>query len=54
MKHILKRGPVRVYVVANRETYLVIAEESASERDYLQAVDDEEELNLYRELAGRN
>lgn len=52
MKNIIKSGPVRVWFIG--ESALIEAEESATDWDLLQAMDAEEELNLYRENAGRN
>lgn len=52
MKGILKSGPVAVFILG--EQYMVIATEEATDWDLLIAMDAEEELNLYRENAGRN
>lgn len=52
MKGILKSGPVAVFILG--EQYMVIAREEATDWDLLQAMDAEEELQLYRENAGRN
>ena len=52
MKGILKEGPVAVWFIG--EEVVVMAEESATDWDLLQAMDAEEELNLYREKAETN
>lgn len=53
MKGILKSGPVAVFIVGGDE-YMIVASPDASEWDLLQAMDAEEELNLYREGAQWN
>lgn len=53
MKGILKTGPVAVFIVGP-DDYMIVASEGATDWDLLQAVTAEEELQLYRELAGRN
>lgn len=52
MKNILKRGPVAVWIIG--EQCVVAATPEATDWDLLQAMNAEEELNLYRENAGRN
>ena len=52
MKNILKTGPVAVFILGDH--YMIIGDESASDWDLLQAVNAEEELQLYREKAGDN
>lgn len=52
MKNILKSGPVRVWILG--EDCLVEASAEATDWDLLQAMDAEEELNLYRERAETN
>jgi hypothetical protein len=52
VKNIIKTGPVRVWILG--EGTLIEASPDATDWDLLQAMDAEEELNLYRENAGRN
>ena len=52
VKNILKSGPVAVFIIG--EQYMVMASEEATDWDLMQAITAEEELQLYRENAGRN
>lgn len=52
MKNILKTGPVAVFILG--EQYMVLASETATDWDLIQAITAEEELQLYRERAETN
>lgn len=52
MKNILKSGPVAVWILG--EECLVMATPEATDWDLLQAMDAEEELQLFREQAPYN
>ncbi len=53
MKGILKTGPVAVFIVGG-DDYMIVASPEATDWDLLQAVNAEEELQLYREVARFN
>ena len=52
MKNIIKSGPVAVFILGDH--YMIIGDPEASDWDLLQAVNAEEELQLYREEAQWN
>ena len=52
MKGILKTGPVAVFILG--EEYMIVADETATDWDLIQAITAEEELQLYREGAQWN
>ena len=52
MKNILKTGPVAVFILGDH--YMIIGDPEVSDWDLLQAMDAEEELQLYRKKAETN
>ncbi len=53
MKGILKTGPVAVFIVGP-DDYMIVTSPEATDWDLLQAMDAEEELQMYRERAVYN